>query len=451
MGPYSIIGFWDVIAFDEVAGIKVKDPGTIQILKDYMANGHFNLAAEVIAPASLTFVGNIDDSIEQLVASENFDLCRPLPKEFDLAIIHRFHGYVPGWEIPPNSSKLLTDHYGLITDYLAEAFHHLFGKVNLFAITKERAKLNNQHEGRDEAGVIKTVAGLCKLLHPGGTPSDEEFEEFEEYLEYAIEIRRRVKEQLNKRKSDDEFANINLGYINTKGEEVIVDCPESKGVAATLAPSRNTLDVGDQPSLSQQISAPQAVSGSLAPPEVARESKPVETSTVKVETPAPEPLREGELRVFHGDRGYSFSTLFFDHLQGAKKIVVEDPFVRTKHQLLNFLRFCEMCVELATVDTITLVTTCEHEYQKGQTLEQLDIIAQSLTEHGVELKIQFKDTLHDRAIRSDNGWVIQLGRGLDIYLAPDDWFEVGSNNYNLRKCRETTVTYIRTKPDPENK
>lgn len=434
----GIIGFWDVIAFDEVAGIKVKDPGTIQILKDYMANGHFNLAAEVIAPASLTFVGNIDDSIEQLVASENFDLCRPLPKEFDLAIIHRFHGYVSGWEIPPNSSKLLTDHYGLITDYLAEAFHHLFGKVNLFASIKERAKLNGQHEGRDEAGVIKTVAGLCKLLHPGGKPSDEEFEE---YLAYAIEIRRRVKEQLNKRKSDDEFANINLGYINTKGEEIIIECPESKGVAAMIAPKRAGLD--SQDAASPEPPSKQTVPSTEPEPQQAPEAPPSAPATTAVVTPDRPALREGELRIFHGDRGYSYSTLFQDHLQGAKKVVLEDPFVCTKHQLLNFLRFCEVCVEVGTVDTITLVTTYEHDYQKAQALEQLNTIADSLTEHGIDLKIQFKTTLHDRSLRTDNGWTIQIGRGLDIYLPPDDWFEIGSNNYNLRKCRETSITYVK--------
>jgi ATP-dependent Lon protease len=439
----GIIGFWDVIAFDEVAGIKVKDPGTIQILKDYMANGHFNVAAEVIAPGSLTFVGNIDDSIEQLVASENYDLCRPLPKEFDLAIIHRFHCYVPGWEIPPNSSKLLTNHYGLITDYLAEAFHHLFGKVNLYASTKERVRLNAQHEGRDETAVIKTVAGLSKLLHPGGRPTDEEFEE---YVAYAIEIRRRVKEQLNKRKSDDEFANINLGYINSKGEEIIVGCPESEGVAAMLAPERSTLETLDGPAQPTQTSpAPVKQKPTEAPAALS------ESSTEAQETEPPAPLREGELRIFHGDRGFSYNTLFFDHLQRAKKVVLEDPFIRSKHQILNFLRFCEVCVEVGTIEAITLVTTYEHDYQKTQALEQLNIVANSLSEHGVELKIQFKTTLHDRALRADNGWIIQLGRGLDIFLPPDDWLEIGSNDYNLRKCRETTITYVRGKEVSERK
>ncbi|HRZ35714.1 MAG TPA: BREX system Lon protease-like protein BrxL, partial [Candidatus Paceibacterota bacterium] len=121
----GIIGFWDVVAFDEVAGIRVKDRDTIQIMKDYMANGRFSRGpAEIIANASLAFIGNIDDSIEALVRSPDHDLFKPLPEAFDLAVLHRFHTYLPGWEIPPNSSDLLTASYGFITDYLAEALHH---------------------------------------------------------------------------------------------------------------------------------------------------------------------------------------------------------------------------------------------------------------------------------------------------------------------------------------
>jgi ATP-dependent Lon protease len=431
----GIIGYWDVIAFDEVAGIRVKDPGTIQILKDYMANGHFNIGAEVIAPASLTFVGNIDDSIPHLVASENFDLCRPLPEQFDLAVIHRFHSYVPGWEIPPFSSKLLTDHYGLITDYLAEAFHHMFGKVSLYATVKQRAKLNDQHEGRDEAGVIKTVSALCKLLHPGQTPSDEEFEE---YLSYAIELRRRVKEQLNKRKNDDEFARINLGYFNTRGEEIIVSCPESVGVQATLAPLRKQ---GSELAPPPGSPAPTTVEAEyVIVPEVAQEIAPAMVPVA----PLPS-LKEGELRLYHGDRGGSYRTLFFDHLQRSKIIHIEDPYIRSHYQVVNFLRFCELCVELGTVEKVTLVTSYESELEKQEVLAKLTTIENSISEHGIELKLEFSNTLHDRTIRSDNGWTIKLGRGLDIYQSPEDWLEIGANDLDLRRLRETSITYIKSR------
>ena len=115
----GLVGFWDVVAFDEVAGIKVKDPDTIQIMKDFMANGRFSRGVEVIADASMAFVGNLDLSVSQIVNSEVYDLFQPLPKAFDLAVMDRFACYLPGWEMPKNSSEFLTNNYGFITDYLA--------------------------------------------------------------------------------------------------------------------------------------------------------------------------------------------------------------------------------------------------------------------------------------------------------------------------------------------
>jgi ATP-dependent Lon protease len=427
----GIIGYWDTIAFDEVAGIKVKDPGTIQILKDYMANGHFNLGAEVMAPASLSFVGNIDDSIEQLVASEQHDLCRPLPKEFDLAVIHRFHAYMPGWEIPPNSSKLLTEHYGLITDYLAEAFHHLFSKVNLFSSIKSKLSLNKMHEGRDETAVIKTVSAFCKMLHPGSEPSPEELDE---YIHYAIEGRRRVKEQLNKRKKDDEFANITLGFTNSQNQEVIVDCPESKGVEATQFPrTRNAEAVVVAEPSAKTTAQPQAAGVGDAPvplPETVA-ATPAETAE----------LKEKEIRIFHGDRGFSYRTLFLEYLQGAKKVRLEDPYIRRHHQITNFLHFCEVCVDAGTVQEIQLVTSYETDEEKLEAGPKIIAIARSLEEHGIKLDVKISATLHDRRIELDNGWIITLGRGLDFYQRPDDWLEIGASELNLRQCMETTINY----------
>ncbi|MDB4657250.1 BREX system Lon protease-like protein BrxL [Verrucomicrobiales bacterium] len=420
----GIIGFWDTIAFDEVAGIKVKDPGTITILKDYMANGHFNVAAEVIAPASLTFVGNIDDSIEQLVNSETFDLCRPLPKEFDLAIIHRFHCYVPGWEIPANSSKLLTDHYGLITDYLAEAFHHLFGKVNLFSAVKERAKLNSQHEGRDETGVIKTVAGLIKLLHPGAEPTDAEFEE---YLRYAIEIRRRVKEQLNKRKSDDEFANINLGYFNALGEEIIVDCPETRGVAATLNPSRVTLEDSLEPAKPRS-------GASAVVPSVTKSNSPSKGTDSAVAI-----LQEKRLTIRHGDTGYGYRSIFGDYLVGAKKLHIVDPYIRKDYQLRNLISVCELAADIGSIKEIELVTALEHETHREEIESKFESLQESLADLGIEFSYTFDESIHDREIVTDTGWHIGLGRGLDIYQPLRGWINIGVSNLDLRPCKETTI------------
>ena len=111
----GLVGFWDTVAFDEVGGIKVSDPDTIQIMKDFMANGRFSRGAEVIADASLSFVGNIDLSVQQVVNSTEYDLFQPLPPELDLAVMDRFAAYIPGWEMPKNSSEFLTSRYGFIT------------------------------------------------------------------------------------------------------------------------------------------------------------------------------------------------------------------------------------------------------------------------------------------------------------------------------------------------
>ena len=212
----GLVGFWDTVAFDEVAGINIRDADTIQIMKDYMANGRFSRGVEVIADASMAFVGNIDHSVDQVVHSTEHDLFMPLPKEFDLAIMDRFACYLPGWEMPKNSSDFLTNNYGFITDYLAEAFHYQFGHTNRYEEVNKRIRLGAAVEGRDEKGIKKTVAALLKLLHPDGPPDDAAFEE---YVAYAVESRRRVKEQMNKRKPDDEFAKINLSYFAADGRE----------------------------------------------------------------------------------------------------------------------------------------------------------------------------------------------------------------------------------------
>ncbi len=425
----GIIGYWDSIAFDEVAGIRVKDPGTIQILKDFMANGRFNLGAEVIAPASLAFVGNIDDSIPEIIRSSQFDLFKPLPEEFDLAIIHRFHQYLPGWEIPANADHLLTEEYGFITDYLAEAFHHLFKHRNYYSAIKKRAKLGPGFQGRDETAVYKTVAGLIKLLHPDGECGDEEFEE---YLAYAIEGRRRVKEQLNKRKKDEEFGEIRLSYINVRGETVEVHCPESKGVDATLNPRSGPSSIPES-----AAAAPPSAKVSGAPSEV----------TISVEAPAasapiPE-LANKHFTIRYGDTGYSYDSMFGAYLKGAKKLVVEDPYIRRDHQIRNLLQLCELAVNVGTIKAIELITSAENDAQKEEAEKRLDEIKEGLADYDVVLSYRFDDKIHDREVRTDTGWHIQIGRGLDIYQCPLSRLTVGATNCDLRPCMETKVTIFK--------
>jgi ATP-dependent Lon protease len=222
----GLVGHWDVVAFDEVGGMKVQDPDTIQIMKDYMANGRFSRGiAQVLAEASLAFVGNLNQSVETLVQNAGTDLFQPLSKEFDLAVMDRLHFYLPGWEIPKTSKDLLTLRYGFVTDYLSEAFRAL-RKQNRFDALDQCFRLGSHVEGRDATAVRKTVAGLLKLLHPDG---DYTTDELREYAELALEGRRRVKEQLKKRGSF-EFFKTSFSYIDlATGAEHTVGVPEQGG------------------------------------------------------------------------------------------------------------------------------------------------------------------------------------------------------------------------------
>ena len=430
----GLVGFWDTVAFDEVGGIKVKDPDTIQIMKDFMANGRFSRGAEVIADASLSFVGNFDLSISQVVNSVEHDLFQPLPAEFDLAIMDRFAAYIPGWEMPKNSSEFLTSSYGFITDYLAEAFHYQFKHTNRYEEVSKRIRLGKSVEGRDEKGIKKTVCAFLKILHPTGSPTDEEFEE---YVAYAVECRRRVKEQMNKRKPDDEFARIDLSFLNAQGQEVVIYCPESKDAAATQQPLRRQLN--DKLAPARDV-ATEAIQEPRVPEPVSKvEAAPPDVTPVVVQ----DELLDKHFTIMYGDVGHSYESIIGPYLRGAKTVVIEDPYIRLQHQIQNFVRFCECVLKAGTVKKISLITGYDDNTQLADIAEKLEELKQSLLEMDVELEVKLNPNMHDREIRLDNGWVIKVGRGLDFYQKPGGWFEVGANDLSLRKCLETKVDVFR--------
>ncbi len=425
----GLVGFWDSIAFDEVAGIKIKDQDSIQIMKDFMANGRFSRGQEVIADASLAFVGNIDQSVEQLVNSTAFDLFQPLPAEFDLAIMDRFATYLPGWEMPKNSSEYLTKNYGFITDYLAEAFHHLSKHSNRYEEVSKRIKLGTSVEGRDEKGIKKTLCAFLKILHPAGIPSDEEFEE---YVAYAVEGRRRIKEQMNKRKPDDEFSKINLSFFNAQNKEIVVHCPESKDAVATQQPARREIGVTANKPPQVKSSAP---------------SIEVSVSVAEQSSKAPNnPQIEQHFTIMYGDTGHTYDSIISPYLVGATEVTVEDPYIRMHHQLNNFVRFCETVAKCPTIKRIRLITAQDDASDATEMQTRVDDLKQSLLDIDILLDVTLNPVMHDREIRLDNGWIIKIGRGLDFYQKPNSWFEIGANDLSQRKCLETKVDIFRQTP-----
>ena len=222
----GLVGLWDCVAFDEVAGINFKDKDGIQIMKDYMASGSFARGKEEkVASASMVFVGNINQSVDVLLKTSS--LFDPFPPEMgtDTAFLDRIHCYIPGWEIPKFRPEHFTNDYGFITDYLAEFVRELRKEQCGDAIDKY-FKLGKNLNQRDTIAVRKMVGGFVKLLYPDGEYSKEDLEEV---LKLSLEMRRRVKEQL-KKLGGMEFFDVNFSYIdNDTFEEHFVSVPEQGG------------------------------------------------------------------------------------------------------------------------------------------------------------------------------------------------------------------------------
>ena len=222
----GLVGLWDVVAFDEVAGIRFKDKDGVQIMKDYMASGSFARGKDQKqGVASLVFVGNINQSVETLLKTSH--LFSPFPPEManDSAFFDRMHYYIPGWEIPKMKPEYFTKGYGFIVDYLSEYFREM--RKTSFSDSIDRFfKFGRSLNQRDVIAVRKTVSGLIKLLYPDGNFSKEDIAEI---LEYALEGRRRVKEQL-KKIGGMEFYDVHFSYIDMEnGEERFISVPEIGG------------------------------------------------------------------------------------------------------------------------------------------------------------------------------------------------------------------------------
>ncbi len=222
----GLVGMWDCVAFDEVAGIKFKDQDGVQIMKDYMASGSFARGKEEKnAYASMVFVGNINQSVDAILKTSH--LFEPFPESMrnDTAFLDRIHCYIPGWEIPKYRPEFFTNDYGFITDYFSEIMREL-RKISYADAYAHHYRLGNNLNQRDVIAVKKTVSGMIKLIHPDGKFDKESVEEI---LRFALEMRRRVKEQ-QKKIGGMEFYDVNFAYIDNEAfSEEYVPVPEQGG------------------------------------------------------------------------------------------------------------------------------------------------------------------------------------------------------------------------------
>jgi ATP-dependent Lon protease len=413
-GEIGLVGYWDVVAYDEFAGrTKKVDRGLVDIMKNYMANKSFSRGTEVYgAAASMAFIGNTEHSVPYMLKHSN--LFEALPKDYyDTAFLDRLHCYLAGWEVQKLRNEMFTDGFGFIVDYLAEILKELRKEDHMNAYT-QFFQLSNSITTRDKTSIAKTFSGLIKVIFPDGEFGEEDAKII---LEFAIENRKRVKDQL--RKMDETFEQVDFSYIDRKtGKKTNIQ---------TLEYIEYKVQLGlpdDEP----------------MPDE--------ESETIVKNEPGQQPkLVEGQKIIRDNQSGISFDLLFGAYVEGAKNIKLTDPYIRLPYQLRNLMEFTKLVAlkkdELDEVK-LHLITNNNEEYIQNSK-EAFEEMADSLESLGITFTYEFNEDSHDRSIEMDNGWKIVLGRGLDIYQKTNGWYDIAEYYQEKRLCKGCEVTYVSQK------
>lgn len=433
----GLVGYWDVIAWDEFEQQKGRnvDAVLIDTMQNYLANKSFNRGKGTHeASASMVFVGNTKHTVPYML--KNSHLFESIPTAFIKgAFLDRIHLYNPGWEIKMLKKDSFSKGYGLITDYIAAILHELRNN-DLTGLLKEYAKFDGSLSERDHLAIRKTFSGMVKLLYPDGKMTGKEACEL---IDFAAECRKRVKDQLYL--IDETFRAEPAKFIYIRkmdGAEIHVETLENINYAQSTGrdAAQNFVTEAEK---KESMDAPQD-NMSTVPQDG--------TETVKKNRPRIPVLQEKNLSFRLGQTGVTYQSLFADYLKDATEITIEDPFIRTSWQIKNLMEFMTMLIDTRNVDELKVhLITNEEESKIPELIDKLDDIKDDMIEYGIEFDYKFRD-FHDRCIKTDNGWVISLGRGLDIYEKYSP-YSVAAVRPGKRKCKEFMVTY--TKSNPNNK
>jgi len=411
-GDIGLVGYWDVVAYDEFAGKNKKaDRGLVDIMKNYMANKSFSRGTEVYgASASMVFVGNTDHSVPYMI--KHSDLFDALPEQYyDTAFLDRLHGYIPGWEIQKLRNEMFTGDYGFIVDYLAEILKELRKEDHTQAYNKY-FELSDSITTRDRDSISKTFSGLIKVIFPHGEYTKDDAKQF---LDIAIENRMRVKQQLIK--LDETFEEVDFSYkINGGGKTETIQTLEMIEYGSLL--SEGDGEDGDGETISHEV---------------------------KVEKFTDKEPEAGQKIIRENQTGVSYEKLFGAYLKGATHIEIIDPYIRLPYQLKNFMEFARLVAQKKKPDeevSVHLMTNNNEEYIENAK-EAFSDMVNSLEPVGIKFSYEFNENLHDRSINLNNGWKIILGRGLDIFQKTNGWFDIADHYQEVRKCKGCEITYLK--------
>ncbi|QCO56856.1 BREX system Lon protease-like protein BrxL (plasmid) [Pseudorhodobacter turbinis] len=439
-GRIGLVGYWDVVAFDEFAGReKTANKALVDIMKNYMANKSFSRGVNPMgAEASFSFVGNTDHNVPFML--KNSDLFEALPSQFhDSAFIDRLHAYLPGWEIDVIRGEMFTKGFGFIVNYLVEILRHLrsedfSNRPDQFFQVSERIST------RDRDAIYKTMSGMLKLIFPDGSQAEAEVEEL---LRLAMESRKRVKDQLAR--IDTTYPEVDFHYVGSDGAKRHVSTVEEDEYPQFyhLKPALDPKDQGN---------------AAVAPPSAHLPSEDDERAMAPIASISPKPqpapkLAEGHHVFAENRKGVSYDKLFGPYIDGASRIIVTDPYIRLFYQHRNMMEFVEMVIRRKPPEDQVKVhlVTGPDEGTISRQRELLESITTACTGTGVEFSWAFdtSGTAHARDIVTDTGWKMVLDRGLDIFQPPikTEGFSLGDRLQEHRMLKNFYVTYVRLDPD----
>ena len=430
----GLVGYWDVVAWDEFEQQKGRnvDAVLIDTMQNYLANKSFNRGKGTHeASASMSFVGNTKHTVPYML--KNSHLFESIPTSFIKgAFLDRVHLYNPGWEIKMLKKDSFSNGFGLITDYIAAVLHALRNDDRT-AVLKNYAKFDGSLSERDHLAIRKTFSGMMKLIYPDGKMTDEEAYEL---VDFAAEGRKRVKDQLYVIDETFRAEPAKFKYINVKtGNEVNVETLEKVSIQPNVADntpseaiSDATTDTGTQP-----------VGESPAEQAPQREEADGSQTSKRPRVPI---LQEKSMTFRMGQTGVSYEKLFAPYLRNANAITVEDPYIRASWQVKNFVEFALMLINTRPVEDLKLtLITNEEDGKIPDLIDRLDDIKDDLASYGIAFEYKFRD-FHDRCIKTDTGWTITLGRGLDIF-EKYNIYSIASSRQDMRKCKDFSVTFMK--------
>ena len=419
-GRLGLVGYWDVVAFDEFAGkTKRVDKTLVDVMKNYMANRSFSRGTEQLtADASMAFVGNTSKSVSYMLKHDHLFIDLP-PQYQDSAFLDRLHFYIPGWEVNIIRNEMFTAGYGFIVDYLAQIFKML-RFYDFSDMYRQYFELDNSLSTRDKDGINKTVSGLLKIIFPHREANKEEIEKV---LKFAIEGRKRVKTEIQK--IDSTFDPVRFEYKDLETSNIIpVTTNEEKAYPLFSAHAH-------QPELDDEVTS------ALRP------------FSQRASEPSKKELKSGEqFIVAENQTGISYYKLFADYLRGAKQIDIVDPYIRLSFQIRNLMEFFQMLLMIKEEgEEINVHLVTDHgDVSRDELKQKLEELYQNLMNTDITFSFEFaeKHSIHARNITTDTGWKISLDRGLDIFQRYDHgMFSIEGISQEARFCKAFEITYLK--------